>query len=93
MVLNDNGKFPDDMNRLSLATWNINSVRLRIDRVIAFLKREKPDVLCLQEIKCLEDQFPAEGIRSGGLTSTSTSPARRACTASPSSRKPADQAA
>ena len=36
------------MNRLSLATWNINSVRLRIDRVVAFLKREKPDVLCLQ---------------------------------------------
>ena len=33
------------MNRLSLATWNINSVRLRIDRVVAFLKREKPDVV------------------------------------------------
>jgi exodeoxyribonuclease-3 len=54
------------MNRLSLATWNINSVRLRIDRVIAFLKREKPDVLCLQEIKCLDDQFPRRAFEAAG---------------------------
>ena len=54
------------MNRLSLATWNINSVRLRIDRVIAFLKREKPEVLCLQEIKCLEDQFPRKAFEAAG---------------------------
>jgi exodeoxyribonuclease-3 len=54
------------MNRLSLATWNINSVRLRIDRVIAFLKREKPDVLCLQEIKCLDDQFPRKAFEAAG---------------------------
>ncbi len=45
---------------------NINSVRLRIDRVIAFLKREKPDVLCLQEIKCLEDQFPRKAFEAAG---------------------------
>ena len=55
------------MNRLSLATWNINSVRLRIDRVIAFLKREKPDVLCLQEIKCLDDQFPRKAFEAAGF--------------------------
>jgi exodeoxyribonuclease-3 len=54
------------MNRLTLATWNINSVRLRIDRVIAFLKREKPEVLCLQEIKCLEDQFPRKAFEAAG---------------------------
>jgi exodeoxyribonuclease-3 len=54
------------MNRLSLATWNINSVRLRIDRVIAFLMREKADVLCLQEIKCLEDQFPRKAFEAAG---------------------------
>lgn len=54
------------MNRLSLATWNINSVRLRIDRVVAFLKREKPDVLCLQEIKCLDDQFPRKAFEAAG---------------------------
>ena len=56
------------MNRLLLATWNINSVRLRIDRVTAFLKREKPDVLCLQEIKCLDDQFPRKAFEAAGLT-------------------------
>jgi len=54
------------MNRLLLATWNINSVRLRIDRVTAFLKREKPDVLCLQEIKCLDDQFPRKAFETAG---------------------------
>lgn len=54
------------MNRLSLATWNINSVRLRIERVTAFLKREKPDVLCLQEIKCLDDQFPRKAFEAAG---------------------------
>ncbi|HLV06564.1 MAG TPA: endonuclease/exonuclease/phosphatase family protein, partial [Croceibacterium sp.] len=35
---------------VSIATWNINSVRLRIDQVARFLEQEQPDVLCLQEI-------------------------------------------
>jgi exodeoxyribonuclease-3 len=37
--------------RFSLTTWNINSVRLRIDLVAKFLKSVRPDVLCLQETK------------------------------------------
>lgn len=44
--------------RFSLSTWNINSVRLRIDLVAKFLKSERPDVLCLQETKCPDDAFP-----------------------------------
>src|ERR1700739_3798512 len=44
--------------RLSLTTWNINSVRLRIDLVSRFLKAHRPDVLCLQETKCIDDAFP-----------------------------------
>jgi exodeoxyribonuclease-3 len=44
--------------RLSLTTWNINSVRLRIDLVARFLKSARPDVLCLQETKCIDDAFP-----------------------------------
>src|SRR5499427_7760439 len=44
--------------RLSLTTWNINSVRLRIDLVAKFIKAERPDVLCLQETKCIDDAFP-----------------------------------
>lgn len=43
---------------LSIATWNINSVRLRMPLVEHFLKTWQPDILCLQEIKCRNDQFP-----------------------------------
>src|ERR1700755_2508183 len=44
--------------QLKLTTWNINSVRLRIDLVAKFLKSVRPDVLCLQETKCPDDAFP-----------------------------------
>lgn len=49
-----------------LATWNINSVRLRIDQVIRVLDEHAPDVLCLQETKCREEEFPAKAIRAAG---------------------------
>jgi exodeoxyribonuclease-3 len=45
-------------DHLSIATWNINSVRLRIDLVTRFLAEYGPDVLCLQETKCPNDVFP-----------------------------------
>ncbi|MFN3500006.1 MAG: endonuclease/exonuclease/phosphatase family protein, partial [Pannonibacter indicus] len=44
--------------RLTLATWNINSVRLRMPIVETFLITHAPDVLCLQETKCPDDAFP-----------------------------------
>ena len=44
--------------QLKLTTWNINSVRLRIDLVAKFIKAVRPDVLCLQETKCPDDAFP-----------------------------------
>ena len=43
---------------LTIATWNINSVRLRIDNVERYLRMRKPDVLCLQETKCPDEFFP-----------------------------------
>ena len=49
-----------------LATWNINSVRLRIDQVVRLLDEQKPDVLCLQETKCREEEFPSKPIRAAG---------------------------
>ncbi len=49
--------------RLSLTSWNINSVRLRIDLVARFLKSARPDVLCLQETKCIDDAFPRKRFR------------------------------
>ena len=45
--------------RFSVATWNINSVRLRIGLVARFLEENQPDVLCLQETKCRDSEFPA----------------------------------
>src|SRR2546428_13840980 len=44
--------------RLTITTWNINSVRLRIDGVARFVKAVRPDILCLQETKCPDDKFP-----------------------------------
>jgi exodeoxyribonuclease-3 len=52
---------------LRVATWNINSVRLRIDQVARFVTESGTDVLCLQEIKCLEDQFPRNAFADMGL--------------------------
>ncbi len=43
---------------LTVTTWNINSVRLRIDLVARHLKAVRPDVICLQETKCPDDAFP-----------------------------------
>lgn len=50
----------------SLATWNINSVRLRLPLVLDFLARHPVDVLCLQEIKCQNEQFPAAALAAAG---------------------------
>jgi exodeoxyribonuclease-3 len=44
---------------VTIASWNINSVRLRLAQVERFLSQAAPDVLCLQEIKCQAHQFPA----------------------------------
>src|SRR6476646_6018556 len=43
---------------MRMATWNVNSIRSRADRVEAFLQRHDIDVLALQETKCRDDQFP-----------------------------------
>ena len=43
---------------VTIATWNINSVRLRVEQVVRFLGEHQPDVLCLQEIKTAEEHFP-----------------------------------
>ncbi|WP_183513358.1 exodeoxyribonuclease III [Methylobacterium brachythecii] len=52
--------------RFTVTTWNINSVRLRIDSVLRFLDAAKPDVLCLQETKCPDDAFPLKALRGSG---------------------------
>ncbi|HEX4159357.1 MAG TPA: exodeoxyribonuclease III [Rhizomicrobium sp.] len=51
---------------MRIATWNINSVRLRIGHVLRFLRQRQPDVLCLQETKVINELFPAEPLRKAG---------------------------
>lgn len=41
-----------------IATWNVNSLRARLERVTAWLARRAPDVVCLQETKCRDEEFP-----------------------------------
>lgn len=50
----------------TIATWNINSVRLRMPLVARFLETFRPDVLCLQETKCPDDRFPSAALRKLG---------------------------
>ena len=54
--------------QITVSTWNINSVRLRIDLVAKFIKAERPDVLCLQETKCPDDKFPFKRFARLGYT-------------------------
>lgn len=51
---------------LSIATWNINSVRLRLQLALDFLRDYGPDILCLQEIKCPEEHFPYQAFHNAG---------------------------
>lgn len=51
---------------MRLATWNINSIRARADRAVAFLERSGTDVLALQETKCKAEQFPAAVFEAAG---------------------------
>jgi exodeoxyribonuclease-3 len=55
---------------MKFATWNVNSVRARHDRLLAFLERHDPDVVCLQETKVVDDAFPMEAIGKAGYEVT-----------------------
>jgi exodeoxyribonuclease-3 len=51
---------------MRIATWNVNSARQRLDHLLVWLKETAPDVACLQEIKCVDEQFPREAIEALG---------------------------
>lgn len=53
---------------MKIATWNINSVRARIDRLLQWLETARPDVLCLQELKCHDEAFPMADIEAAGYS-------------------------
>jgi exodeoxyribonuclease-3 len=45
---------------MRIATWNVNSVNARLETVVRWFEEAQPDVACLQEIKCVDEKFPAE---------------------------------
>jgi exodeoxyribonuclease-3 len=49
-----------------IATWNVNSIKQRLDHLTAWLAERQPDVVCLQEIKCVDEAFPREPIEALG---------------------------
>jgi len=51
---------------LRIATWNVNSLRVRLPQVLQWLKSKQPDVLALQETKLTDENFPLEEIHSAG---------------------------
>ena len=54
---------------VKLVTWNVNSIRQRLERLLALLERHAPDVVCLQETKVVDTDFPAEALRAAGYAS------------------------
>ncbi len=51
---------------MKIATFNVNSVRARLPALLQWLEESRPDVACLQELKCVDDAFPAQALREAG---------------------------
>jgi exodeoxyribonuclease-3 len=45
---------------MKIATWNVNSINARLETIVDWFEAERPDVACLQEIKCVDEKFPTE---------------------------------
>lgn len=54
---------------MRIATWNVNSVGARLPKVLEWLDSASPDVVCLQELKCSDDAFPADAVGELGYES------------------------
>ena len=54
---------------MKVVSWNINSLRRRQERLISWLEQTQPDVVCLQETKCTDEQFPVLDLRAAGYHS------------------------
>jgi exodeoxyribonuclease-3 len=51
---------------MRIATWNVNSIKQRLDHLATFVKSADPDVVCLQELKCVDEAFPREEVEALG---------------------------
>ena len=53
---------------MRITTWNVNSIKQRIGHLLAFLQEARPDVVCLQELKCQDEAFPRAEIEAAGYS-------------------------
>ncbi len=60
--------FPDLCRLVKIATWNVNSLRVRLEQVLDWSAAGQPDLLALQETKVTDDKFPVEALESAGWT-------------------------
>jgi exodeoxyribonuclease-3 len=51
---------------MRIATWNVNSIKQRLDHLLTVLKTAEPDVICLQELKCVDEAFPRAEVEDAG---------------------------
>src|ERR1043166_9609235 len=51
---------------MRIATWNVNSVKQRVENLCAWLREREPDIVCLQETKCVDEAFPREAFEGLG---------------------------
>ena len=54
---------------MKIATWNVNSINIRMPQLLSWLESAKVDVVCLQETKCIDENFPADALRQAGYES------------------------
>ena len=80
------------MMPMILATWNVNSLKVRLPRVLEFLDTHRPDVLCIQETKASADSFPHAELKAAGYAAADHSSGRWAGVAilAPADRPPTD---
>jgi exodeoxyribonuclease III len=53
---------------MKILTWNVNSVGSRLERLVKVLQRHSPDIVCLQELKCTEENFPFDAVKAAGYS-------------------------
>lgn len=54
---------------MKIATWNVNSINIRMPQLTAWLETAQPDVVCFQETKCVDENFPADALKAAGYES------------------------
>ena len=54
---------------MKIATWNVNSINARIEHLIKFIKKDLSDIYLIQELKCINDQFPKNELKEIGYNS------------------------